>query len=75
LPVFCFRKTSSNDVNLSGYQQQLEHVKITQGKARNRFENFTAFTPNAITPVKYEIPDLLQTFKKGYHLMLQIQSS
>jgi len=60
--------------NMSNYQQ-LVRAEIMRGKFRNSFENPTAFTPNAVTPVKYEIPDLLHTFKKGHRLMVQIQSS
>ncbi len=60
--------------NMSGYQQ-LVRAEIMRGKYRNSFENPTAFTPNTVTPVKYEIPDLLHTFKKGHRVMVHIQSS
>jgi len=50
-------------------------AEIMRGKYRNSFENPVAFTPNVVTPVKYEIPDLLHTFRKGHRLMVQIQSS
>jgi len=63
-----------SSANMSGYQQ-LVRAEIMRGKYRNSFENPTAFTPNAVTAVKYEIPDLLHTFKKGHRLMVQIQSS
>jgi len=63
-----------SSANMSGYQQ-LVRAEIMRGQYRNSFENPTAFTPNAVTPVKYEIPDLLHTFKKGHRLMVQIQSS
>ncbi|QNF35651.1 CocE/NonD family hydrolase [Adhaeribacter swui] len=61
-------------VNMSGYQQ-LVRAEIMRGKYRNSFEKPTAFQPNTVTPVKYEIPDLLHTFKKGHKVMVQIQSS
>ena len=60
--------------NMSGYQQ-LVRAEIMRGKYRTSFENPTAFTPGAVTPVKWEVPDLLHTFKKGHKLMVQIQSS
>ena len=59
---------------MGGYQQ-LVRAEIIRGRYRNSFEKPEAFKPNEPTQVKFEIPDLLHTFKKGHKLMVQIQSS
>jgi predicted acyl esterase len=46
-----------------------------RGKFRNSFEKPEAFVPGQITTVKYELPDVAHSFKKGHRLMIQIQSS
>ncbi|HLF46246.1 MAG TPA: CocE/NonD family hydrolase [Chitinophagaceae bacterium] len=59
---------------MGGYQM-LVRGEIMRGKFRNSFENPTAFTPNKIEKVKFDLPDVAHTFKKGHRLMIQIQSS
>jgi hypothetical protein len=59
---------------MGGYQM-LVRGEIMRGKYRNSFENPSAFTPNKIERVKFELPDVAHTFKKGHRLMIQIQSS
>lgn len=59
---------------MRGYQM-LVRGEIMRGKFRNSFENPTAFTPNKVERVKFELPDIAHTFKKGHRLMIQIQSS
>jgi len=46
-----------------------------RGKYRNSFEKPEAFSPRKIETVKFELPDVAHTFKKGHKLMVQIQSS
>src|SRR5258708_9984009 len=46
-----------------------------RGKSRNSFSKPEPFTPNAITEVKYNLPDVAHTFKKGHRIMIQVQSS
>lgn len=55
--------------------QMLVRGEIMRGKYRNSFEKPEAFVPNQITEVKFELPDVAHTFKKGHKLMIQIQSS
>lgn len=55
--------------------QMLVRGEIMRGKFRNSFEKPEAFFPNEITKVKFELPDVAHTFKKGHKLMIQIQSS
>ncbi len=59
---------------MGGYQM-LVRGEIMRGKYRNSFEKPEAFTPGKITQVKYTLPDIAHTFKKGHRLMIQIQSS
>ncbi|SEA58758.1 hypothetical protein SAMN05192529_1314 [Arachidicoccus rhizosphaerae] len=59
---------------LSGYQS-LVRAEVMRGKYRESFTSPTAFTPGKITAVKFSIPDMLYTFKKGHKIMIQVQSS
>jgi uncharacterized protein len=59
---------------MGGYEQ-LIRAEIMRGRYRNSFEKPEAFKPNEVTPVRFELPDLLHTFRKGHRLMVQIQSS
>lgn len=59
---------------MNGYQM-LVRGEIFRGRYRNSFENPEAFKPNKIERVKFELPDVAHTFKKGHRLMIQIQSS
>ena len=59
---------------MGGYQM-LVRGEIMRGKFRNSFETPEAFKPNKIETVKFDLPDIAHTFKKGHRLMIQIQSS
>ncbi len=59
---------------MGGYQM-LVRGEIMRGKFRNSFEKPEAFIPNKPTHVKFELPDVAHTFKKGHRIMIQIQSS
>ena len=59
---------------LGGYQR-LVRAEVMRGRFRESFERPTAFVPNAPTEVKYELPAVLHTFKKGHRLMVQVQST
>ncbi len=59
---------------MGGYQM-LIRGEIMRGKYRNSFEKPEPFVPNKITEVKYSLPDVAHTFKKGHRIMIQIQSS
>jgi putative CocE/NonD family hydrolase len=58
----------------AGYQQ-LVRAEPIRGRFRNSFEKPEAFQPGQIAEVKYELPDVLHTFRKGHRLMVQVQSS
>jgi putative CocE/NonD family hydrolase len=59
---------------MGGYQM-LVRGEIMRGKFRNSFSTPVPFTPNKIEKVKFDLPDVAHTFKKGHRLMIQIQSS
>ncbi len=59
---------------MGGYEM-LIRGEILRGKFRNSFEHPEAFVPNQITEVKYSLPDVGHTFKKGHRIMIQVQHS
>lgn len=61
-------------VPMGGYQM-LVRAEIMRGRYRNSYSAPEAFVPNKPTQVKYTLPDVAHTFKKGHKIMVQIQSS
>lgn len=61
-------------VPLGGYQM-LVRGEVFRGRYRNSFEKPEPFVPGKITEVKYGIPDVAHTFKKGHRIMVQVQNS
>ena len=71
---FAYAVPLKTNYNMSGYQM-LVRGEIFRGKFRNSFEKPEPFVPNKPTQLKYTLPDVAHTFKKGHRLMIQIQSS
>lgn len=71
---FSYDKPLNNNYPMSGYQM-LVRGEVMRGKFRNSFEKPEPFVPNKPTQVKYTLPDIAHTFKKGHRLMVQVQSS
>ncbi len=67
-------RDAGSAVPMGGYQM-LVRGEIMRGRFRNSFSAPAAFKPNKIERVKFELPDVAHTFKKGHKLMIQIQSS
>ncbi|MGG9963534.1 CocE/NonD family hydrolase [Ferruginibacter sp. SUN106] len=67
-------KGNGKDYPMAGYQM-LVRGEIMRGKFRNSFEKPEPFVPGKITEVKYTLPDVAHTFKKGHKIMIQVQSS
>jgi hypothetical protein len=63
-----------NKVQLGGYQM-LVRAEVFRGKYRKSFEKPEAFIPGKITEVKYDMPDVAHSFKKGHRIMIQVQNS
>lgn len=68
------RTAGTGDYPMGGYQM-LVRGEIMRGRFRNSFAVPQAFKPNKPERVKFELPDIAHTFKKGHKLMIQIQSS
>ena len=69
-----FSYSDSDKYIMNGYQM-LVRGEVMRGKFRNSFEKPAPFVPNKITNVKYTLPDIAHTFKKGHRLMIQVQST
>lgn len=67
-------KGVKNEAEMGGYQM-LVRGEIMRGRYRNSFEKPEAFVPDKTETVKFELPDVAHTFKKGHKLMIQVQSS
>jgi len=57
---------------MAGYQM-LVRGEIFRGKFRNSYEKPEPFIPGKVTEVKYDLPDVGHTFKKGHRIMIQVQ--
>ena len=66
----------SNDkkVPMQGYQM-LVRGEIFRGRYLNSYENPQAFIPGKVTEVRYELPSIAHTFKRGHRIMVQVQNS
>jgi len=61
-------------VPMQGYQM-LVRGEIMRGRFRNSFEKPEPFVPGKVTEVKFELPDVAHTFKRGHRIMIQVQNS
>lgn len=59
---------------MGGYQM-LVRGEVMRGRYRNSFSAPEAFKPNKVERVKFELPAVAHTFKKGHRIMVQVQSS
>jgi uncharacterized protein len=64
----------SKDTYLTGYEQMVRSEAM-RGKFRNSFEKPEPFVPGKVSPVNFELQDVLHTFKKGHRIMVQVQST
>ncbi|HUS01737.1 MAG TPA: CocE/NonD family hydrolase [Chitinophagaceae bacterium] len=67
-------QTAPRGTSMAGFQR-LVRAEVMRGKFRNSYEKPEPFTPNKISEVKFELNDVLHTFKKGHKIMVQVQSS
>ncbi len=61
------------EVVMGGYQQ-LIRSEILRDKFSHNVAKPEPFVPNVVTDVKFDLQDVLHTFKKGHKIMVQIQS-
>ena len=67
-------KDPVNPYPMGGYQM-LVRAEIFRGRYRKSYENPSAFTPLKIEEIKFELPSIAHSFKKGHRIMVQVQSS
>lgn len=58
-----------------GGLQQMVRGEVFRGRFRESYSEPRPFVPNEITPVSFELQDVLHTFKRGHRIMVQIQST
>lgn len=61
-------------VALGGFQQLVRGEPL-RGKFREGLERPVPFVPGQVTPVAFQLPDVLHTFRRGHRVMVQVQSS
>ena len=64
----------ANHVRLGGYQQ-LVRGEPFRGKFRRSFERPEPFTPGEPDVIRFELPDVAHTFRRGHRVMVHVQSS
>ena len=65
---------TGKDIVMSNYEQMVRSEAM-RGKFRNGFDKPEPFVPGKVTPVNFELQDVLHTFKKGHRIMVQVQST
>jgi len=58
-----------------GGYQQLVRGEPFRGKFRRGFEAPVPFTPGEPDVIRFELPDVAHSFRRGHRLMVQVQSS
>lgn len=58
-----------------GDYQMLVRAEVIRAKYRKDFSKPVPFVPGQIDRVKFDLPDVLHTFRKGHRIMVQVQSS
>lgn len=67
-------RSATGSYPMNGYQQ-LVRGEIMRGRFRQSFEQPVPFKPGKTELVRFELPDVAHSFKKGHRLMIQVQSS
>jgi len=67
-------KPNPKHVTMGGYEM-LVRGEIFRGKFRNSFEHPEPFVPGKVTEIKYNLPDVAHTFRKGHRIMIQVQNT
>lgn len=61
--------------NPMGSYQMLVRGEPFRGKFRNSMERPEPFTPGKVEVIRFDLPDMAHTFRRGHRVMVQIQSS
>jgi len=73
-PVPMLQYPYTHNVTMAGYEM-LVRGEIFRGRFRKSFEHPEPFVPGKVTEVKYDMPDVGHTFKKGHSIMIQVQNT
>jgi uncharacterized protein len=65
---------TGSGVYMANYEQMVRSEEA-RGKYRSGLDKPEPFVPGKVTPVNFELQDILHTFKKGHRIMVQVQSS
>jgi uncharacterized protein len=57
-----------------GYEMLLRGEPMP-ARFRDSFEKPSPLVPNRVTPLRFQMPGVAHTFKKGHRIMIQIQST
>lgn len=58
-----------------GAMQQMVRGEVFRGRFRDSYEQPKPFVPGQVTPVSFQLQDILHTFQRGHRIMIQIQST
>lgn len=67
--------SSSADPTFQSGRQQLVRGQVFRARFRDDFEHPKPLRPNHPENIRFELHDVLHTFKRGHRIMVQIQSS
>jgi putative CocE/NonD family hydrolase len=62
------------NITLAGYEMMVRG-EIFRGRFRKSFEKPEPFIPGQVAEIKYAMPDVAHTFRKGHRIMIQVQNS
>ncbi len=68
------RAVPANAIQLGGYEELIRGEPF-RGKYRKSMEKPVAFQPGKPDRIRFQMPDILHTFRTGHRIMVQIQSS
>lgn len=68
------RSVRDESIRLAGYQMMVRGEPM-RARFRNSWSVPEAMKPNMPTTVRFDMPDVCHTFKKGHRIMVQVQSS
>jgi hypothetical protein len=69
-----FPADGNNNSKLNSYEM-LVRGDVFRGKFRHSFSKPEPFVPGKPEEIKFTMPDVAHTFKKGHRIMIQVQSS
>jgi len=58
-----------------GAMQQMVRGEVFRGRFRDSYELPKPFVSDQVTPISFQLQDILHTFKHGHRIMIQIQST